>query len=264
MAESWNEKEWETILVSRDQRVAKISLNRPGALNALNAQVMLDVTDAVSLLDQDDDIGCIVITGSERAFAAGADIREMIGMSRSDMFEADYFGGWEVFSRVQKPIVAAVSGFALGGGFELALMCDFIIAADNAKFGLPEVKIGVMPAMGGTQRVTRILGKCKAMEMCLTGRMIDAAEAKHDGIVARVVPAEDLQREVDLTSKLIASMSLPSLRLIKEAITQSEEMPLSEGVRSERRAFHGLFGSHDQIEGMTAFVEKRAPNFTHK
>lgn len=264
MIESSRADNWETILVSREERVAIITLNRPDALNALNDQVMVEVTKAVGLFDNDEEIGCIVITGSDKVFAAGADIREMQGMNRSDMINANYFAGWEALNRVRKPIVAGVSGFALGGGFELALMCDIIIAADNAKFGLPEVKLGVMPAMGGTQRLTRIVGKAKAMHICLTARMMDAFEAERNGVVSKVVPAEELMSEVMSTSKLIASMSAPSVMLIKGAINRNDEMFLAEGVRAERNAFHGMFGTHDQIEGMTAFVEKRAPEFDHK
>lgn len=264
MSASAFDTEFETILVTREDRVALVTLNRPKALNALNTQVMEDVTGALALLDADDGIGCVVITGSEKAFAAGADIREMSDKSYSEMVASDYFAGWEAMTRVRKPIIAAVAGFALGGGCELAMMSDIIIAADTAKFGLPEVKLGVIPGIGGSQRLTRAIGKARAMELCLTGRMIDAAEADHAGLVARVVPAQDLMTDAMATAATIASMSLPSLRLIKEAINRSEEISLAEGVRYERRAFHGLFGSHDQIEGMKAFLEKRPPDFAHR
>jgi len=255
---------YETILVTREGRVALITLNRPAALNALNTRVMEEVTEAARLLDGDDDVGCIVITGSAKAFAAGADIREMAEKSYSDMVGSDFFAGWEALTRVRKPIVAAVAGFALGGGCELAMMCDLIIAADTAKFGQPEVKLGVIPGIGGSQRLTRAIGKAKAMDLCLTGRTIDAAEAERSGLVARVVPAEALMSEAMSVAATIASMSLPALRLIKESINRAQEGSLAEGVRFERRTFHGLFGSHDQIEGMTAFLEKRPPNFAHR
>lgn len=255
---------FETIIVTREGRVALITLNRPKALNALNWQVMEDVTGAARLLDEDDGIGCIVMTGSEKAFAAGADIREMSDKTYSEMTGSDFFAGWEALTRVRKPIVAAVAGFALGGGCELAMMCDLIVAADTAKFGQPEVKLGVIPGIGGSQRLTRAIGRAKAMDLCLTGRMIDATEAESAGLVARVVPADALMAEAMSVAQTISSMSLPALRLIKEAVNRAEELPLSEGVRFERRAFHGLFGSHDQIEGMRAFLEKRAPEFTHR
>lgn len=264
MSTSAFDTEYETILVTREDRVALVTLNRPRALNALNTQAMEDVTGALALLDADDGIGCVVITGSEKAFAAGADIREMSDKTYSEMTGSDYFAGWEALTRVRKPVIAAVAGFALGGGCELAMMCDIIIAADSAKFGQPEVKLGVIPGIGGSQRLTRAIGKAKAMDLCLTGRMIDAAEAERSALVARVVPAADHMAEVMAAAREIASMSLPALRLIKEAVNRAEELPLSEGVRFERRAFHGLFGSHDQIEGMAAFVEKRAPKFAHR
>jgi enoyl-CoA hydratase len=253
--------DYETILVERQGRVALITLNRPKALNALNSQVMKDVTDAATLLDKDQDFGCIVITGSEKAFAAGADIKEMQPQSYMDMFMEDYFAGWEALTRVRKPVIAAVSGFALGGGCELAMMCDMIIASDTAKFGQPEVKLGVLPGIGGSQRLIRAIGKAKAMEMCLTGRMMDAEEAEASGLVARIFPAADLLKETMAIATTIAEMSLPAVMMIKETLNRSYEMTLSEGIRFERRVFHSVFGTEDQREGMAAFIEKRPPDF---
>jgi enoyl-CoA hydratase len=254
---------YETILTETEERVALITLNRPKALNALNWQSMREIVAAASAFDRDPGIGCIVITGSEKAFAAGADIKEMQSRQYSEMYAADAFGGWEAMTQVRTPMIAAVSGFALGGGCELAMMCDFILASDTAKFGQPEIKLGVMPGMGGTQRLTRAIGKAKAMELCLTGRMMDAAEAEGAGLVARVVPGGKLLEEVMTTARTIASMSLPAAMMVKEAVSRSFELTLTEGLRFERRVFHAMFATHDQKEGMAAFIEKRAPRFTH-
>ncbi len=254
---------YETILTETDGRVALITLNRPQALNALNWQAMREILAALEGFDRDPAIGCIVITGSEKAFAAGADIKEMQGREYSEMYAADAFGGWEATTRVRTPMIAAVSGFALGGGCELAMMCDVILASDTAKFGQPEIKLGVMPGMGGTQRLTRAIGKAKAMELCLTGRMMDAAEAERAGLVARVVPAGKLVEDAMATARTIAAMSLPAAMMVKEAVNRSFEVTLAEGLRFERRVFHAMFATNDQKEGMAAFVEKRAPRFTH-
>ena len=258
------ETAYETILVERRERVALVTLNRPKALNALNAKVMEELTGALAALDRDADIGCSVLTGSEKAFAAGADIKEMASSSAIDMALADHFSGWDAMQKLRKPVVAAVAGFALGGGCELAMMCDILLAADTARFGQPEIKLGVIPGMGGTQRLVRAIGKAKAMEMCLTGRMMDAAEAERAGLVARVVPAASLVEEALALAKTIASMSLPAVMLIKEAIARAPDTSLADGIVIERRLFHGLFGSEDQKEGMAAFVEKRAPSFKHR
>jgi len=254
---------YETILVEPRGRVALITLNRPQALNALNAQMAKDLTSAVASLDTDDSIGCMVLTGSAKAFAAGADIKEMQPLSYMEAHRLDWFHLWDQLALVRKPIIAAVSGFALGGGCELAMICDFIIAAETAKFGQPEIKLGVMPGIGGSQRLTRAVGKAKAMDMVLTGRMMDAQEAERSGLVSRVVPAERLLEEALEAAKTIASMSLPAARMNKEAVNVAFETPLSQGVRFERRLFHAAFAMNDQKEGMGAFVEKRPPHFTN-
>ncbi|HEV2573259.1 enoyl-CoA hydratase [Methylocella sp. CPCC 101449] len=254
-------KTYETILVERRDRVGLITLNRPDALNALNRQIMLDVTDAVSIFEADDGIGAMVITGSAKAFAAGADIKEMQVLDYMDVFKTDKFGPWDILVRARKPVIAAVAGFALGGGCELAMMCDFILAADTAKFGQPEIKLGVVPGMGGTQRFTRAVGKAKAMDMCLTGRMMDAAEAERSGLVARIIPADKLLDEAIATAQTIASMSMPVAMMVKECVNIAQEVPLADGLRFEKRVFHSTFSLADQKEGMTAFVEKRKPNF---
>jgi enoyl-CoA hydratase len=256
--------DYETILTRIEGRVALITLNRPKALNALNLQVMSELTTALAAFDQDAAIGCMVITGSQRAFAAGADIKEMQPQSAADMMAADWFGGWDAVARVRTPIIAAVSGFALGGGCELAMMADFILASETAQFGQPEIKLGVIPGMGGSQRLTRAIGKAKAMEMCLTGRMMGAAEAERAGLVARVVPDSDLLSDALATAATIASMSLPAARLAKEAVNRAFELTLAEGVRFERRAFHACFALADQAEGMAAFVEKRPAQFQNR
>src|SRR5215216_2689207 len=255
---------YETIVVESKGKVGVIRLNRPQALNALNAQVNKDMTAAVDAFEADDNIGCVVITGSEKAFAAGADIKEMSGKSHMDVFKEDFAASWDRVARMRKPVIAAVAGFALGGGCELAMMCDLIIAADNAKFGQPEIKLGVIPGIGGTQRLTRAVGKAKAMDLILTGRMMDAAEAERSGLVARVVPAASLMDEAMKAAETIAGMSLPSVMLAKESINRAFETTLSEGVRFERRVFHSLFATADQKEGMAAFVEKRQAQFRNK
>jgi enoyl-CoA hydratase len=245
-------------------KVGLITLNRPKALNALNTTVMREVLDALQQFDDDAKIGAIIITGSEKAFAAGADIKEMQPKSYMDAFMEDFFADWDAMLRVRKPIIAAVAGYALGGGCELAMMCDFIIAADNAKFGQPEITLGVIPGMGGSQRLTRFVGKSKAMDMCLTGRMMDADEAERSGLVSRVVPQADLIEETLKVAGKIADLSLPSVMMAKEAVNRSYETTLSEGLRFERRVFHSLFATEDQKEGMTAFTEKRSPAFQNR
>ncbi len=252
---------YETILVETRGKVGLITLNRPKALNALNSALLNEVNQALDAFEADDGVGCIVITGSEKAFAAGADIKEMANLTYPQIYLDNQFGGWDRVANRRKPMIAAVAGFALGGGCEFAMMCDFIIAADTAKFGQPEIKLGVMPGMGGTQRLTRLIGKAKAMEMCLTGRMMDAAEAERSGLVARIVPAADLLNEALKTAETIASMSLPIVMMTKETINRADEMFLAEGIRFERRVFHAMFTTADQKEGMAAFVEKRAPQF---
>jgi enoyl-CoA hydratase len=253
----------ETILVETRGRVGVITLSRPQALNALNATLLTQLTAAVQAFDDDTGIGCIVITGSVKAFAAGADIKEMAGQSFLDMFYSDFPSGWDQVARVRTPMIAAVAGYALGGGCELAMLCDLIIAADNAKFGQPEIKLGVIPGIGGTQRLTHAIGKAKAMEMILTGRMMDAAEAERSGLVARVVAAADLMAETMKTAETIAGMPLPATMVAKEAVNRAFEMSLAEGIHFERRIFHSLFATQDQKEGMAAFVEKRPPKFKH-
>jgi enoyl-CoA hydratase len=254
----------QTIIVERRGRVGIVRLNRPQALNALNATLRNELLGAVEAFDADADVGCILLTGSEKAFAAGADIKEMADQSYIDIFRADYTADYERLARVRKPIIAAVAGFALGGGCELAMMCDLIIAADNAKFGQPEIKLGVIPGIGGTQRLTRAVGKAKAMDLILTGRMMDAAEAERSGLVARVVPAARLMEEAIKVAETIAAMSQPSLLAAKEAVNRSFETSLAEGVRFERRVFHALFATKDRKEGMAAFIEKRPPRFVNE
>ncbi len=255
---------YETILAETDDRVARITLNRPRALNALNLQTQTELAAALAGFDRDPEIGCIVLTGSERAFAAGADIKEMAGLSFVDMHRVDWFAGWDAVARTRTPIIAAVAGFALGGGCELALMCDFILAADTAQFGQPEIKLGVIPGMGGSQRLTRAIGKAKAMEMILTGRTMDAHEAERAGLVARVVPAATLLQEARAVAATIAGMSLPVAITAKEAVNRAFESSLAEGLLFERRTFHALFATADQKEGMAAFAEKRAALFGHR
>ena len=255
---------YETILVEIRGRVGLITLNRPQALNALNSTLVGELNHALDGLDRDTGIGCIVITGSEKAFAAGADIKEMSGLSFPQTYLDDFITVWDRVAERRKPMIAAVAGFALGGGCELAMMCDFIIAADTARFGQPEIKLGVMPGAGGTQRLTRVVGKAKAMEMCLTGRMMDAAEAERAGLVSRIVPAADLLSEAMKTAETIAAMSLPVAMIVKESVNRAYETTLAEGIRFERRVFHSLFATADQKEGMAAFLEKRAPAFKNR
>jgi enoyl-CoA hydratase len=249
------------ILVETHGRVGLIRLNRPQALNALNQGLIDELNAALSAFEKDAGIGALVLTGSEKAFAAGADIKEMRPKSYMDAYLEDFLTSWEGVSRLRKPIIAAVAGFALGGGCELAMMCDFILAADSAKFGQPEIKLGIIPGAGGTQRLTRFVGKSKAMEMCLTGRMMDAAEAERAGLVSRVIPADKLLDEALKTAAAIAALSLPSVMIAKECVNRAYETTLAEGVRFERRVFHSLFATEDQKEGMGAFIEKRAPAF---
>ncbi len=256
--------DFETILLERTGRVAVITLNRPKALNALNTQVLTDITAALDEVEADAGIGAVVLTGSEKAFAAGADIKEMQSKSYMDMFLADFFQGWDRVGAFRKPIIAAVAGYALGGGCELAMMCDILIAADTAKFGQPEIKLGVIPGMGGSQRLTRAVGKAKAMDLILTGRNMDAEEAERAGLVARVVPAAELLSTAREVAETIAGMSLPSVMIAKEAILRSFESSLAEGIRFERRVFHSLFATDDQKEGMKAFIEKRKPAWKNR
>jgi len=256
---------YETIKYDVRGAVALITLNRPQALNALNTQLMQELGAALDVAERDAAIRCMVITGSEKAFAAGADIKEMQPKTYMEAFGEDFITTHhERLARCRKPVIAAVAGFALGGGCELAMMCDFIIAADNAKFGQPEIKLGVMPGIGGTQRLTRFIGKSKAMEMCLTGRMMDAAEAERSGLVSRVVPVADLLAEALKAADTIAEMSMPIAMMTKEAINRSYETTLSEGVLFERRVFQSMFATADQKEGMAAFIDKRKAKFEHR
>ncbi len=256
--------DYQSILVERRGAVTLVTLNRPQALNALNSQVLDELLTAMAALDADASQGCAVVTGSDKAFAAGADIKEMQARGFADMYAHDFFAGWDRFTRTRKPIIAAVGGFALGGGCELAMMCDFILAADTAKFGQPEIKLAVAPGMGGSQRLTRAVGKAKAMEMCLTGRMMDAAEAERAGLVSRIVPAADLVDEALKVAASIAAMAPLAVLANKEMVNAAFETTLAQGVQFERRLFHGLFGTADQSEGMAAFVEKRPGNWTGK
>jgi enoyl-CoA hydratase len=255
---------YETILVETRGKVGLITLNRPKALNALNTEVLTELLAAARAFEADPRIGALVLTGSDKAFAAGADIKEMQSQTYVDMYLGDFFSGWEDFTRLRKPIIAAVAGYALGGGCELAMMCDFIIAADTAKFGQPEITLGVIPGMGGSQRLTRFVGKSKAMDMCLTGRMMDAAEAERCGLVSRLVPAGELIEEALKAADKIAGFSLPAVMMAKEAVNRSYETTLGEGLRFERRLFHSLFAFEDQKEGMAAFAEKRSANFQNR
>jgi len=253
---------YQNILTETRGRVGLITLNRPKALNALNDALMDELGRALHAFDADDEIGAIVLTGSDRAFAAGADIAAMAGWSYMDVYKTQYLTrNWEHIRSVRKPVIAAVAGFALGGGCELAMMCDIVIAADTARFGQPEIKLGVIPGAGGTQRLPRALGKAKAMDLCLTGRMMDAAEAERSGLVSRVVPAASLLDEAVAAATVIAAYSLPSVMLLKESVNRAYETPLSEGLLFERRVFYSLFATQDQKEGMQAFLEKRTPDF---
>lgn len=255
----------ETILLRTEGRVGIVTLNRPKALNALNKQLMDELCSALQAFDADPEIGCMVITGSEKAFAAGADISEMAPFSFADVYGQDYITrNWETIRSVRKPVIAAVSGFALGGGCELAMLCDFIIAADNAKFGQPEIKLGIIPGTGGTQRLPRAIGKAKAMDLVLTGRMMDALEAERAGLVSRVVPLDKLMDETMGAALTIAALGLPSVMAAKEAVNRAFEGSLADGVMFERRLFHAMFATEDQKEGMNAFVEKRKPEFKNR
>ncbi|MFU0506841.1 enoyl-CoA hydratase [Pseudaminobacter sp. NGMCC 1.201702] len=255
---------YETIIVETRGKVGLVTLNRPKALNALNTTVLTELLAACHAYEADPKIGAIVLTGSEKAFAAGADIKEMQSKSFVEAYLEDFFVGWEAFTRIRKPVIAAVSGYALGGGCELAMMCDFIIAGETAKFGQPEITLGVMPGMGGSQRLTRFVGKAKAMDMCLTGRMMDATEAERSGLVSRVVPTVDLLDEALKTAEKIAEFSLPAVMMAKEAVNRAYETTLSEGLRFERRLFHSMFALEDQKEGMAAFAEKRTASFANR
>ncbi len=256
---------YEMILVETRDRVGLITINRPKQLNALNDQVMNEIGHAMTAFDAGEDVGAIVITGSEKAFAAGADIGAMAQWSYMDVFKTEYISrNWETIRRIRKPVIAAVSGFALGGGCELAMMCDIVIAADTAKFGQPEIKLGVIPGAGGTQRLPRAVSKAKAMDLCLTARLMGAEEAERAGLVSRVVPADKLMDEAIGAAAAIASYSLPSVMMAKEAINRAYEAPLSEGLLFERRLFHSLFATADQKEGMAAFLAKRPPDFKHR
>ncbi|WP_020400313.1 enoyl-CoA hydratase [Kordiimonas gwangyangensis] len=253
---------FETILLDKQEGVGLITFNRPDALNALNSKLLGELGEALLALDADEEVGAIVVTGSEKAFAAGADIKEMSELTFADVAKSDLFGGINsVFARVRKPVIAAVSGYALGGGCEIAMACDFIIAAENAKFGQPEIKLGVIPGIGGSQRLTRLVGKSKAMDMMLTGRMMDATEAERSGLISRIVSVDDLLDKAMEVASGIAGLSGPSVALAKEATNRALETSLAEGLLFERRAFHSLFATEDQKEGMNAFIEKRQPQF---
>jgi enoyl-CoA hydratase len=255
---------YETIIIETRGRVGIIRLNRPQALNALNSTLNAELAQAIAAFDADAGIGCMLLTGSERAFAAGADIKEMADKSSIDVFMGDFAGAWHATANARKPVVAAVSGFALGGGCELVMQCDVVIAADTAKFGQPEITLGIIPGIGGTQRLTHAVGKAKAMDLILTGRRMDAVEAERAGLVSRVVPAASLMEEAMKIAETIAAMSLPAVIAAKETVNRAFETSLAEGIRFERRVFHALFSTHDQKEGMAAFVEKRPPKFENR
>jgi len=258
---------YENILVETRGKVGLITLNRPKALNALSPELMRELTEALGEFEVDESIGAVVVTGSEKAFAAGADIKAMKEWGYMDVYKADYITAeWETVARCRKPVIAAVAGYALGGGCELAMMCDFILAADTAKFGQPEINLGIIPGAGGTQRLPRFVGKSKAMEMALLGqaRMMDAAEAERCGLVSRVIPANKLVEEAVATAQKIAELSLPIVMMAKESVNRAFETTLAEGVRFERRMFHSAFATEDQKEGMAAFVEKRKPEFKNR
>ncbi len=255
---------YETLLVEVDGAVGIITLNRPDALNALSSKLCAEVVDQLAAWEKDANIGCVIITGAGRAFAAGADIKEMAPQSYMDVYKGDMFGAFEhALSSFRKPIIAAVNGFALGGGCELAMLCDFILASETAKFGQPEINLGVMPGIGGSQRLTRFVGKSKAMEMCLTGRMMDAAEAERSGLASRVLPADKLMEEARGVARKIASQSRPIAMMTKESVNSSYETTLRQGIMFERRLFHSMFATDDQKEGMAAFVEKRPAKFSN-
>lgn len=257
--------EYQNINVETKGKVGVITLNRPKALNALNDQLMDELGVALKAFDKDESIGCIIITGSEKAFAAGADIGAMANYTYMDAYKNDYITrNWEQIRQIRKPVIAAVAGYALGGGCELAMMCDFIIAAENAKFGQPEIKLGTLPGAGGTQRLPRAISKSKAMDMCLTARMMDAVEAERAGLVSRIVSLDKLMEETLAAANTIADMSLPMVMMIKDSVNRAYETTLAEGVQYERRLFHSSFGTEDQKEGMKAFMEKRPANFVNK
>jgi len=255
---------YRTILVETRGGVGLITLNRPEALNALNAALMDELTSALDVFEADDKIGCIVLTGSAKAFAAGADIKQMQDLTFADVQRRDFTAGWHRLAALRTPVIAAVAGYALGGGCELAMMCDFIIAADTARFGQPEITLGIIPGIGGTQRLIRAVGKSKAMEMCLTGRVMEAEEAERAGLVSRVVPADDLIDEAVQAGQKIAGFSAPSVEMAKEAVNRAYETTLAEGLRFERRLFQSLFATEDRKEGMAAFVGKRSPRFKNR
>jgi enoyl-CoA hydratase len=255
---------FETVLFEQRGKVGLITLNRPAALNALNAQLIAELNQVLDACEADEGIGAMVLTGSEKAFAAGADIKEMKDKSFAEVTMHDFIAPWERLSRCRKPVIAAVSGYALGGGCELAMMCDFIIASETARFGQPEITLGVIPGSGGTQRLTRAVGKSKAMDLCLTGRLMDASEAERSGLVSRVVPVADLLAEAMKAAEKIASLPLPAVMMAKEAVNRAFETTLAEGVRFERRLFQSLFATEDQKEGMAAFAEKRKANFKNR
>jgi enoyl-CoA hydratase len=264
MTDDADEQGFKTLLLERRGRVALVQLNRPNALNALNSELMDEVTRVLADLDSDSGVGAIILTGSKRAFAAGADIKEMQSKSFAEVFTSDLFAPWDSLSRLRTPLIAAVAGYALGGGCELAMLCDVLLAADTAVFGQPEVKLGVIPGIGGSQRLTRAVGKAKAMEMCLTGRTIDAAEAERANLVSRIVAADQLLDEAWAVAETIAAMSKPVTAMVKEVVNKAFETTLTEGVAFERRIFHSAFALEDQTEGMSAFVDKRTPNFRHR
>ena len=256
---------YQTILVERRGAVGIVTLNRPAALNALNATLIAELASALDEFEEDSAIGAIVLTGNEKAFAAGADVKEMVGKTYPEIYSEDFITrGWERLAHCRKPVIAAVAGFALGGGCEIAMMCDIVIAAETAKFGQPEITLGTIPGAGGTQRLTRFVGKAKAMDLCLTGRMMDAAEAERAGLVSRVVPAAELLGEVVKVAERVAQMSRPVAMMVKESVNRAYETTLAEGVRFERRLFHSTFATADQKEGMAAFIEKRKPAFRNQ
>jgi len=256
---------FQNILVERRGAIGIVTLNRPAALNALNAALVSELASALDTLEDDPAIGAILLTGNEKAFAAGADVKEMVAKSYPAIYREDFITrGWERVAQCRKPVIAAVAGFALGGGCEIAMMCDIVIAADTARFGQPEITLGTIPGAGGTQRLTRFVGKAKAMDLCLTGRMMDAAEAERAGLVSRIVPAADLLPEAVKIAERIAGMSRPIAMMVKEAVNRAYETSLAEGVRFERRLFHSTFATEDRKEGMTAFIEKRKPAFRNE
>ena len=256
---------YQNILVEHRGAVGIVTLNRPAALNALNAALIAELAAALDDLERDETIGAIVVTGNEKAFAAGADVKEMVSKTYPETYCEDFItSGWERIAQCRKPVIAAVDGFALGGGCEIAMMCDIVIAADTARFGQPEINLGTIPGAGGTQRLTRFVGKAKAMDLCLTGRMMDAAEAERAGLVSRIVPAAELLSEAVKIAERVAAMSRPIAMMVKEAVNRTYETTLAEGVRFERRLFHSTFATEDQKEGMAAFIDKRKPSFRNR